>query len=417
MEAAILAIFLLPQAVPPAADEAARKAEKARQALGWLEDADPELRALGGEALRRMGMEAVPFLEARLAEKGASELARVLREILEASTAEDSRAVRLEDLDPPEDLMRQYSPPDRAAVERYVRARYAEAYRLVQKKQYQRAYDLAGALLVLEPRSASSEAVRKLRRYCDAMILQTSLLEAKIVQDRPAYAAGERIDLRMRIRNIHSRAVRILYNPGPVDRPSGGRAVVQIEVRIPQERGDVTTLTASDMLDLEPEIPIATGAQWERGFVLDTSAGREYADRLQIYVVNVWTIPDRIESEGVPMTRRIQFEPAVVKVVPAKYAGYLEDPAGSFFRAVESRTSTPQDVFVAALLLEGEAKEKGIARLVELMKSSERTMGRVWIGHLLGFMTDQKFGDDWRRWEEWLRNRPGRPAGERAGAR
>jgi hypothetical protein len=42
------------------------------------------------------------------------------------------------------------------------------------------------------------------------------------------------------------------------------------------------------------------------------------------------------------------------------------------------------------------------------MKGAERTQGRVWIGHLLGFMTDQKLGDDWRKWEEWLKSRAGR---------
>lgn len=416
MMAALLAACLLPQDPSPGVDEGAGRGERARQALGWLEDADPELRELGREVLRKMGREAIPFIEERLAEKGAAELGRALRNALEATGNEDSRAVHLEDLEAPEDLPKANPVPDHAAVERYVRAKYAEVYHLVQKKQYQRAYELAGAVLLLEPRSESAEAFRKIRRYCDNRILQTSLLEAMVIQERPAYAAGERIDLRLRMRNIHREAVRILFNSGPVDRPGGGRAIVHIEVRIPQERGDVVTLTANDALDLEAEIPIATGAQWEHGFVLDTSVGRDYAGQFQVYVVNVWTIPERIEAGGVPMTRRIQFEPAVVKVVPAKYAACLEDPLGAFLKAVESRTSTPQEVFVTALLLEGEAKERGVARLVELMKGAERLMGKVWIGHLLGFMTDRKFGDDWRKWEEWLKSRPGRPAGKRTGA-
>lgn len=412
-----MAVLLAAQEVSPPSDEASRRAEKARQALDWLEDADPELRALGRERLRRMGMEALPFLEARLAEKGAGDLGRVLRDILEEARGEEFRAVRLEDLEPPEESPKGNPPPDRAGVERYVRSKYAEAYRLVQRKQYQRAYDLAGALLVLEPRSGSAEAIRKLRRYCDMMILQTSLLEAKVVQERAAYAVGERVDLRLRLRNLHRQEVRIVFEPGPLSRPEAGRAIVQIEVRVPQERGDVTTVTAGDQLDLEAEIPIATGAQWERSFVLDTSVGREYAECFHVYVVHVWTIPDRIESGGIRMTRRIQFEPAVVKMVPSRYAPYLEDPLGAFLKAVESRTSRPQDVFVAALLLEGQDKEKGMARLVELMKGAERAMGRIWIGHLLGFMTDQKFGDDWRQWEKWLEARSGRPASERKGSR
>jgi len=405
MSVAVLAVLFLLQDPPPPEDEAARKARQARQALEWLEDADAELREVGRQALRKMGAEAVPFIEARLAEKGAAELVRALREI---ESAGDGRAVRLADLPPPEDPPRGGPRADKGAVERYVQAKYAEAYALAQKKHYQRAYDLAGALLVLEPRAEASESVRKLRRYCDNMIMQTSLMEAKVLQQKAAYVMGDRIDLRLRLRNLHRNAVKILFNAGPLDRPAGGKAIVQIEVRLPQERGDVATLTANDQADLEAEIPIATGAQWEREFVLDTSVGAEYPDSFQVFVVHVWTIPDRIETEGVPVTRRIQFEPAVVKVVPRKYAKMLEDPPGSFLKAVESTTSRPQEVFVSALLLEGEAKEKGIAKLIELMKGAELPKGKVWIGHLLGFMTDQKLGDDWKKWEEWFRARAGR---------
>jgi hypothetical protein len=391
----------------PQEDEKAAKERQARQALEWLEDADPELQEVGRQALRRMGTEAVPFIEARLAEKGAAELVRVLREV-EGAGAADGRAPRLEDLSPPQEPPKGVPKGDRAAAERYVQSKYAEAYHLAQKKLYQRAYDLAGAILVLEPRSESSESVRKLRRYCDNMIMQTSLMEARVVQPRAAYVAGERIDLTLRLRNLHRSAVNIRYDSAPLDKPQGGKTIIQIEVRVPQERGDVTTFTASDMVIMDKEIPIALGAQWERVFTLDTTLPGQHAEHFQVLVVHAWTIPDKIESEGVPVTRRIQFEPAVLKILPVKYAKYLEDPLGSLRKAMDDPKSAPRDVFVAALLLDGEAKEKGVSLLVESMKGAERAQGRVWLGHLLSFMTDQKLGDDWRKWEEWLKSRPGK---------
>ncbi len=386
-------------------DEKARREREIEQAIDWLEDGDQELREVGMQALRRIGADALPYIELRLAAKGAAGLLSALREIERASSSAEDRFVRIEDLAPPAEATAHAAGPDRSAVERYVQAKYAEAYRLVQKKQYQRAYDMAGALLLLEPKSGAAESLRKLRRYCDNMVMQTSLLEAKVVQQRAAYASGERVDLTLRLRNIHRSAVTIRFDRGPVASPSAGKAVVQIEVRVPREKGDVVTFTAGDEIALEAEIPIAVGAQWERVFPLDTAGIPECADFFRIYVVNVWTIPDRIETEGVPVTRRIQFEPAVVKVVPRKYAGMLEDPFGTFRRAIESKTSTREEVFVGALLLEGDQREKGIAMLVEAMKGAERPFGRVWIGNLLGFMTDRKFGDDWRRWEEWLKSR------------
>ncbi len=394
----MLALALLAQEVPPAAEDDA--AERARRALEWLEDGDPELAEVGRRELLRLGEAAVPFIEERLERKGAAALARTLREI-DRLGLRDGRPVRLEDLPPPEDP----AAAPRGAGERYVQGKYAQAYRLVQKKQYQKAYDLAGALLVLEPRSASSESVRKLRRHCDNMIMQTSLMEARIVQRQAAYVAGDRVDLTMRLRNLHRDAIMIRYDAGPVDSPAGGKAIVQVEVRIPQERGDLVTLTGYDQVALEPEIPIATGAQWEHGFVLDASVGAEYAEHFQVLVVHAWTIPDRIETEGALVTRRIQFEPAVVKRVPRRFAHVLEDPLGALEKALQSAESTRQEVFVAALLLDGEAKEKGMARLVETMKTSERAIGRVWIGHLLGFMADRKLGDDPQKWEEYLRSR------------
>lgn len=399
--------LLSPAGSPPQEDEKAQKERQARQALEWLEDPDPDLQEVGREALRKMGAEAVPFIEARLAEKGAAELVRLLRE-LEGAAVGDGRAPRMEDLPVPQDSPAGAPKGDRAAAERYVQSKYAEAYRLAQKKHYQKAYDLAGAVLILEPRSESADSLRKLRRYCDNMIMQTSLLEAKVVQARAAYAAGERIELTLRLRNIHRHAVTLRYDAAPLDKPQGGKVIVQVEVRIPQERGDVTTLTASDVILLEKEIPIALGAQWERVFTLDTTLSAQHADRFQVLVVHAWTIPDRIETEGVPVTRRIQFDPAVIKIAPVKYSKYLEDPLGSLRKAMGDPKSTPQDVFVAALLLDGDLKEQGAALLVEAMKGAERALGRVWIGHLLGFMTDQKFGDDWRKWEEWLKSRKGR---------
>ncbi len=406
MRFAILALAVLLQDPPPK-DDGTAAGRQAQKALAWIRDGDPDLRELGRQALRRLGREAVPHIEARLKEQGALDLAVVLREIERAAPPEGARWVAPNELPSDEEASKNLPKLERGAAERYVQVRYYEALQAAKMGNFQKGYDMAGALLTLEPKAPAAEWVRKLRRFCDNMIMQTSLLEAKIVQKKLAYASDEAVELTVRLKNLHRKGITIKYDPA-AGRPAAGRVFVEIETRTPEFDGSLTTHTRSDEIAVEPEIPIAVGAQWERSYTLGAPAPAEGVEQLRILVVNAWMVPDRIDAENLPITRRIQFEPAVVRVVPKRYERFAEKPLEALGRMID--TGTFEDVFICSLLLEGEPKDQGIELLIRAMQEAKNLYMRTRIGYLLTFMTDQRLGDDPKKWDEWNRSRSKKPS-------
>ena len=71
-----LAVTLL---FAPQEDDAAKKALRIDRALGWLANEEVDVREMGRKELLQIGPDAVPAIEKRVAEKGATELVQLLR--------------------------------------------------------------------------------------------------------------------------------------------------------------------------------------------------------------------------------------------------------------------------------------------------------------------------------------------------
>jgi hypothetical protein len=378
------------------------RAARLERAVGWLANADPEVREMGRQQLAAYGKEALPLLEKRLGEAGLLDLARAWRGLAGAPSAPAwIPEEKLEELPADDPGAKEAAKLDRAFVDRYVRAKYQEAMGFVRKKSYLRAYELAGALLALEPRSAHAEAIRKLRRHADAMVLQTTLLEAKLLHAKPAYAAGEPVELRLRMRNIHQFDLKVSFGKAEEGaKPTAGVVVVEIETRITGLRGETESWTRSQEVRIENEIPVAPGAQWETSFTVDLSTDAADRENVREVTVNAWTAPTGITVKERDATRRIQFEPAVFRVVPERYARFLASPLESLGKTID--TGTAQDTYVCSRLLEGADKDPGAAMLVQAMSKTENAGYREALSWILMHLTGERFGPDPQKWQDFV---------------
>ena len=113
--------------------------------------------------------------------------------------------------------------------------------------------------------------------------------------------------------------------------------------------------------------------------------------------------PAKISTDGVNITRRIQFEPAVVKVLPKKFERFLENPLSWLEKMID--TGDPQDVYVCSQLLDGPDKDKGAELLIKLLAKAQSLTGKTDVANILNGLTGMSFGNDPRRWESWLQNK------------
>jgi hypothetical protein len=384
---------------PP--DDASRKlGERAERAAEWLADADSELRAMGLKEARELGSAVSPALERKLADKGMTDVARAWRE----STAKNLAWIHeaeLEDVSPDDPAVREIQKIDRSFIDKYVRAKYAEAQGFVRKKSYQRAFDLAGAILALEPKSSMGEAVRRLRRYCDGMILQTTLLEAKLLHGKPLYAAGEPVELSLRLKNIFRSGLNVSFGKGEEGKPAPrGVIVVEVETTLRDFYGATQTWSRSQEIHVDNEIPVAPGGQWEKTFLLDVNLEVGDQEHVREIVVNAWTQPTGIAVEGRDAGRRIQFESAFLRIVPKKYERFLENPLEGLSKTLESGTA--QHVYICSRLLEGKDREAGTARLVQELEKTSEAKQRAALSWILKGLTGQTLGEDPKAWREWF---------------
>jgi hypothetical protein len=386
-------------------DEGVKKARRIDRAVGWLSNDDLEVREMGRKELMSIGPEVIPAIEKRIAEKGLTELVQMLRHFDRTPSVAESwvAEAQLKDIEADEEFKKAAAKLSKADGEKYVYVKYQEAMAHVRKKHYQRALELANALVAFEPKSSHLEAFRLLRRHCENMITQTSLIEAKLFQPKIWYVEGEPVELTARMKNLYKAMINITWEKATATEAGGGLLVCDVEVTMKEFNGFSSTDQKHQELRFEEEIPIAPGAQWERKFTIDTSTA--IADQNQVRTIKIggWTQPMKMATDGVNVTRRLQFEPAVVKIIPKKYGHFLDRPMDSFEKAVAE--GTPLEIYVASQLLEGADRDRATGKLIQLLAKSNTVISKNTAANLLTAHTGQALGIDAKRWENWHNNR------------
>jgi hypothetical protein len=396
---AAVAVFLL---LPQQEDEAAKKAQRIERAIEWLHEKDLEVREMGRKELVAIGPEVVAVIEKKIAEKGATELVQILRHFDKTPSIADAWVAEKEltELEADEEFRKAAGKLSKSDGEKYVYVKYQEALAHVRKKHYQRALDLANALIAFEPASPHFNAFRTLRRHCENMITQTSLIEAKILQPKIWYVEGEPIELTARMKNIYKAMINLTYDKGTAADPGGGLIVCDVDVTMKEFMGYSTSDQRHQEVRFEDEVPIAPGAQWERKFTLDASTA--IADSKQIRVVKIggWTQPMKIATDGVNITRKLHFEPALVRILPKKFAHFMDNPMESLEKMIVE--GSPQEIHVCCQLLNAPAdRERATTLLIGLLAKSNTMTSKTYAANLLTAHTGQSLGIDPKRWENW----------------
>lgn len=386
-------------------DEAAKKARRIDRAVGWLTNEDLEVREMGRKDLVAIGPEVVPILEKKIAEKGATELVQMLRHFDKTPTIADAWVAEkeLKELEADEEFRKAAGKLSKSDGEKYIYVKYQEAMAHVRKKHYQRAFDLANALIAFEPSSPQINAFRTLRRHCEHMITQTSLIEAKLFQPKIWYVEGEPIELTARMKNIYRAPITMTWDKGTPADPGGGLLVFDVDVTMKEFNGFSTSDQRHQELRFEDEVPIAPGAQWEKKVTIDASTAIADPNQMRVVKIGGWTQPMRISTDGVNITRKIQFEPALVKIIPKKFAHFLERPMESFEKAVAE--GTPREIDICSQLLEGADRDRATGMLIALLAKSNTIVSKNTAANLLTAHTGQSLGIDPKRWENWFNNR------------
>jgi len=405
MKAVCLVLAMTLLALTPQEGDGPKKAVRIDRALSWLANEDADVREMGRKEILEIGADAVPALEKKIAEKGATDLVQLLRHFDRAPGIGETWVAEkeLKEIEADEQFKKEAEKLPKDVAEKYLYVKYQEALAQVRHKNYQRAFDMANGLIALDPRSSHADAFKRLRRHCENMITQTSLIEAKIMQPKVWYVEGETIELSARMKNIYKAMMTLTWEKGTPQDPGGGLLLLDVDLTMSDMGGASVSDQRHQDLRFEEEVPIAPGAQWERKFSLDTST--TIADSKQIRVIKVggFTQPGKISTDGVNITRRIQFEPATVKILPKKYVRFMDNPLEWLEKMIGE--GDPQEIYVCSQLLDGPDKDKGTELLIKLLAKSNTLTSKTYAANLLTGLTGQSFGIDPRRWENWFQNK------------
>jgi hypothetical protein len=262
---------------------------------------------------------------------------------------------------------------------------------------------MVNGLIALEPRSPHLDTFKRLRRHCEAMITQTTLIEAKILQPKVWYVEGEPIELSARMKNVYRSMITMTWEKGTEKDPGGGLMVLDVEVTMSEVNGNSSSDQRHPEFRFEDEVPIAPGAQWEHKFPLDASTAIQDPNRVRIIKVGGWTQPMKMSAESIGITRKIHFEPAIVKILPRRYAKLLDNPWESFEKSVTE--GSMDQIHVCIQLLDEKDHDRAAAILIQKLAGAKSLEGKTYAHNLLRALTGQSLGTDPRRWEVWLQAR------------
>lgn len=384
----------------PAARAQDKRSEEIERYLEWLGSDDKEVRELAARKLAELGKSAVPHLEKLLSAKGAMEVYKVLKEIeVPKFTAARPWGEAEFTLDDP---TKELPKVEHNEVEKYVYSKLALANAYYKQKMYAKAYEIAKAMLLLEPTSGHAPQLNALARVCDNLVAQTSLLKTTVTCGRTAAVFGEKVEFLLRMENVFRNEIRLGY--AETKETVKGSVIVEVIIDVMDPvSGATTSARRSSTVEVDGAIQIAMGAQWER--VIEVETAGDFADDkecLRKYTVGAWTQPGKLDCGYGNQARKLIFMPGTVWVVPKKFEHLLDAPLKRFHQAVD--VGMASEVFIAAMILTPAEREEAVETLIGSLEKADpkNVRGRAMTARMLIFLTGQgALGDDPKAWREW----------------
>ena len=378
----------------------AERTRRIRALLDALENDDPAVLERVRHELVETGPDALPHLEEYLRKRKVLEHARLLATLEEQAAPARPLDRAAFDKALPGAAEAEKAARSQDSGERYVQARYNEAVLLYQKKEFDKAAALAGALFVLEPKSALRTRLAELRRYAEHQVTQQQVLVTTLVPEKEAISIGEDLHLRLRFENISPMAIRLDFGTG-----GKGKAIGDVYATLCDPLGMRRTAQGSVEWDLPAEIAIPAKGQWEQPVVVKANAAEEDGvldpAYLRVYQVGARLVAVRLWVGDARERRRVEADACTVRAFPKGAVWRDPDPLVGLGKTLDDvERETLPNLFLAALRVPRKDADKAAALLVRALPRSVGALRQV-LMEALRELTGLDFGYDVKKWLEW----------------
>jgi hypothetical protein len=394
-------------------EEAAREAKIINANIDLLSDSDDKVRKIAQDYLILKGIKVIPFIEQRLRERKAHDLYQMIKTIELKATPEMPAAAA--NVDPAlakfADLASKIKPPERNAVDQVLLLKLSEAFSLITRGQLDAAEKIIIAIRTLDSGWKYNDWVIELHRYVQMKIIETKFMKPTAEPKTEVVTLGEPVEITVRLHNIHKQPLTISkYELAkPILFAEYRATAMEFDGSIEEHR-DTKTFDMPDKIVIDPE------KTWENAIRIDTKEFHPDKNLYREYSISMITTFVNFESAEEKGVRKLAFPTVTVKVIPAKYAGYVADPIKSLTELLGEQgaenDAKVQDVYIAVLLCKGDKDRVYRANelLIPLLDKNRTAEGFTVLIRLLEHLNDARIERSKEAWEKWWKEASAKPA-------
>jgi hypothetical protein len=342
--------------------------KRVHELIQLLESQDPEASRMAYEELLRYGASILPILKERIHQKGTALHMKLMQEITRSPEGGASKE-----------------------AQRYLMAKYKLALKRFQEGKFSGAKQICQALLILEPVSELVDKLKRLIKLCEQRELQEKFLMASISSEKPIYKYGDKVSLELIMLNVSDRVISL-----STGKEGAEPLIIERIVTAQDHLGNTFSRKFVQTGKLDPQIRLEPKGSWRYRFQIDT--GEQQRGHLETYLVSATLWLAKPLGQGSNQIMKIEFVPFRFRVFPERVLK-AKDPLRALREAMEK--GPVSDVFLYALLLEGDQRREGIKLFMEALEVVRSRLGRRTIFTSLRHLTGLRFGDDAGVWRSW----------------
>lgn len=301
-----------------------------------------------------------------------------------------------------------------AAVEKFFTLKVEEARQALKKHNYQLALKLIDAILVVNPQTRHKKVLQEMKIIASQGLLQQEVVRVYLYSPKKVYALGEKIEIKLRVRNISSGEVTFPHALA-VPRNLGGVRKFAYTYEL---SGSSRMRATRTVIKQGSPITLKKNQVWEKSFEIDTSVVEAVEPVMRRYVLAAMLRPaEIIAGEEEKFTRPLTTGKIEIWAMPKKYAPYSKNAfanlkeALSFIRGervpgellLDDETTARVVLFYSVFFLSEQERTEALELLMEALTASAGQAARTITGSLT-FLTNQPYGsskEDWLNW--WQR--------------
>lgn len=316
------------------------------------------------------------------------------------------------------------SPDEEKAVEKFIFLKAGEARQAVENRNFDYAVRLIDSILLLAPETPLKNELKELRIKAAQEKLQRDVARAYLYCAKKVYKAGEKIEVKLRIRNLTSEKITLPLT----DEQSRNFGVLVKEIHDYKLLGSTRMRRSQLVMKQDSPIVLEENQLWEKTFEIDTSRVGGAQPVFRRYVLQAVMRPVEIVTGSERFSRYLATGELEIRVMPPEHAPLAGNAlehlveATSFIAgkpvpgemALDETGMAQTAVFYSVFFLTGPQAQEAMAHLFEALEASAGDTSRVLMG-CLSFLTGEKFGtsrEDWLNWWKKRKELPGDTPGK-----